>query len=479
MSGNSKEDDHEGGGAPPKTFDWMPAGCEPLADGEYDAIIMGTGLTECIVSGLLSVKGLRVLQVDRNNYYGGDTASLGLQNLYQTFRPEKPDVPATLGHSRDWNVDLVPKFIMACGSLVKILLHCKVTRYLDFKSIDASYVFKDNKVQKVPSSPQEALASELMGFFEKRKFRNFLIFINDYDKDKPATWMKGKPMDKWAMKDVYYEYGLDENTQSFIGHAMALMRDDDYLNQPAQSTVEAIQLYCYSIERYGKSPYIYPLYGLGTMPEGFSRLAAVNGGTFMLNTAVDSVLETDGKAWGIRSGNAVAKAKYIIGDQSYFTPSKSRVTGQVVRSICILDHPIAGVTTSEGTTAESVQIIIPARQVGRRNDIYVCMVSSAHSVSSAGKYIAIVSTTVETKNPIAELEAGIKLLGRIVERFDKVSDLRAPVSSGKQDNCYISQSYDATSHFETAANDVLDLYYRITGEHLDMNISADSTQEDE
>ena len=29
---------------------------------------------------------------------------------------------------------------------------------------------------------------------------------------------------------------------------------------------------------YGKSPYIYPLYGLGGLPEGFSRLCAINGG---------------------------------------------------------------------------------------------------------------------------------------------------------------------------------------------------------
>ena len=30
---------------------------KPLADGEYDAIVLGTGLKECVVSGLLSVKG--------------------------------------------------------------------------------------------------------------------------------------------------------------------------------------------------------------------------------------------------------------------------------------------------------------------------------------------------------------------------------------------------------------------------------------
>ncbi|EJK47581.1 hypothetical protein THAOC_33689, partial [Thalassiosira oceanica] len=50
-------------GAEKKTFDWLPEGMEPLADGEYDAIIMGTGLKECVISGLLSVQGMRVLQM--------------------------------------------------------------------------------------------------------------------------------------------------------------------------------------------------------------------------------------------------------------------------------------------------------------------------------------------------------------------------------------------------------------------------------
>ena len=33
---------------------------KPLADGKYDVIICGTGLKECILSGLLSVKGKKV-----------------------------------------------------------------------------------------------------------------------------------------------------------------------------------------------------------------------------------------------------------------------------------------------------------------------------------------------------------------------------------------------------------------------------------
>ena len=46
-------------------------------------------------------------------------------------------------------MDLIPKFIMACGKLTKMLLTTKVTRYLDFKSVDGSYVMKDGKVLKV------------------------------------------------------------------------------------------------------------------------------------------------------------------------------------------------------------------------------------------------------------------------------------------------------------------------------------------
>jgi len=358
---------------------------------------------------------------------------------------------------------------------VKILLHTKVTRYLEFKSVDGSYVFKDGKVQKVPTTPAEALNSSLMGFFEKRKFRNFLIFINKYEADKKDTWSNGKSLEQITTKQLYDYYGLDTNTQAFIGHAMALHRDDDYLNEPAAATAEAIQLYVYSFERYGKTPYIYPVYGLGGLPEGFSRLCAIHGGTFMLNKGVDEVLfDSNGAAWGIKTGNEVAKAKLIIGDPSYFPPSKSVTRCHVIRSICILDHPIAGTDN-----AESVQIIIPASTVKRKNDIYVCMVSYAHMVASDGKYIAIVSTTVETSNPNQEIAPGIALLGKILVRFDDISELKESLADGVNDHCFISRSYDATSHFETAANDVLILYEKITGEPLDMTISADNLTDDE
>ncbi len=42
----------------------------------YDAIILGTGLKECVLAGLLGVAGKKILHMDRNKYYGGESASI-------------------------------------------------------------------------------------------------------------------------------------------------------------------------------------------------------------------------------------------------------------------------------------------------------------------------------------------------------------------------------------------------------------------
>jgi Rab GDP dissociation inhibitor len=443
---------------------------EALADGEYDAIVLGTGLKECVISGLLSVKGKRVLQIDRNGYYGGDGASLNLTNLFEKFNAGEP--PSNLGSNRDYNVDLIPKFIMACGNLTKMLLHTKVTRYLDFKSIAGSYVYRDGKILKVPATPEEALRSPLMGLFEKRRFRKFLIYIDQYVADKPETH-EGRDLTKMTMKELYNEFGLVPETHQFISHAMCLELDEDHMNQPAAPTVKNLQTYMYSLSRYGTSPYIYPIYGLGGLPEGFSRICAIHGGTFMLNQNIDEILYKDGAAYGVKTGNQMACAKMIIGDPSYFPSEKIKPTGLVVRCICLLNHPIPNTSDSEST-----QIIIPGPQVGRINDVFVCCMGNALQATAPGIYVAIVSTLVEKGQPDDDVAPGLQVLGPILKRFTSVTTTYEPVEDGSKDKCYISKSFDATSHFESDCDDLLSLYKRVTGEDLDMNINADSVEGD-
>ncbi|OAA32284.1 rab GDP-dissociation inhibitor [Moelleriella libera RCEF 2490] len=430
-----------------------------------------------IAKDVLSVKGKKVLHIDRNDHYGGEAASVNLESLFKKHgNYQSGEEPwKNYGRLNDWNIDLVPKFLMSSGELTNILVSTDVTRYLEFKQVAGSFVQQGSStkatVAKVPATAGEALKSPLMGIFEKRRMKAFIEWVGTFDAKDPASH-KGLDLNTCTMKDVYDKFGLETTTKDFIGHAMALYLTDDYITTPGQApdAIERIRLYGNSVSRYGKSPYIYPLYGLGELPQGFARLSAIYGGTYMLNTTVDEILSEGGKASGIKATmkngaedmKFETKAKMILGDPSYF-PNKTKPVGHVLRAICILKHPLAGTNDSD-----SAQLIIPQSQVGRKNDIYVACVSSAHNVCPKGYWIAIVSTIAETSaNHHLELQPGLERLGKIEEQFmGPPIPIYEPLEDGKKDQIFISKSYDATSHFETTTDDVKDIYRRCTGEEL-------------
>ena len=60
---------------------------------------------------------------------------------------------------------------------VRVLVHTDVTKYLEFKGVDGSYVLSKARVEKVPATDYEALRSPLLGLFEKRRLRSFLLCV--------------------------------------------------------------------------------------------------------------------------------------------------------------------------------------------------------------------------------------------------------------------------------------------------------------
>jgi len=466
--------------------DWRSAFAE-----EWDAIVLGTGMKECLLSGLLSVAGKKVLHLDRNNYYGGASASLDINQLFEKFAGEEKPDEAMLGKLRDYAVDLAPKFIMAGGQLVKVLIHTGVANYMEFKPVDGSFVYrksKDNgKIHKVPTTPKDAMKSALLGMMEKTRMAQFTLWVDAVNLADRATWSsKGVtgstklPLDTMSGREFFKYWKLEANTIEFLAHACALYRDESFLNAKAIDVVTRMKLYLDSMQRFPgmTSPYLYTLYGLGELPQAFARLAAVHGGTYMLNRDLegepvfgpgDLTVEYEGDvACGVRVKDVVAKTKVVVADPSYF-PQLCKPVGKVVRAIALLNKPIEG-----ATDAESYQVIFPASQVGRANDLYLFCCGAGHKVAPQGRYVAFLSTTVEgaaegeSAQAIAsrELSAGLMMLAGATRIFYDVYDLMTPSKDGTSEKVFLSQSFDATTHFETAINDVMGMYKRITGADL-------------
>ncbi len=63
---------------------------------------------------------------------------------------------------------------------VRVLVHTDVTKYLEFKGVDGSFVLNKGRVEKVPATDYEALRSPLLGLFEKRRLRSFLLCVTSF-----------------------------------------------------------------------------------------------------------------------------------------------------------------------------------------------------------------------------------------------------------------------------------------------------------
>lgn len=297
---------------------------------------------------------------------------------------------------------------------------------------------------------------------------------------------------KLKCSQFYATYKLDANTQSFTGHAVALYLNDDYLEYPAIELIERAKLYVNSALRYGNSPYIYPKWGLGGLPEGFSRKAAVHGGVYMLNIDkkkdfIEKIeFDKDGKVSGVTVGGVTAPCTTLIADPSYFIGTdKVEKTGEIARCICILDGCpplLPNMKDKKRPRPDSAQIIIPAKQIqGRKSDLYICIVSHAHAVASKGKFLAVISGNVENeKEPRKDLQPAVALLGKgILESFFWVTDTYQSKNNPADDNCFISSSYDATTHFQTSTEEVLALYSAISGNELELKPVVQKEDDDE
>jgi Rab GDP dissociation inhibitor len=467
--------------------------------GEYDIIICGTSIKECLLSGFLSsCEGKKILHIDRNSYYGGDAATFNLEQVHQKFRPGTQADTKTYGRSNNWYVDLCPKFLLGDGLLVRCLSKTIPSDYMSYRTVAGSYVYHVATtgmftktlvpgLHQIPMSAKAGLNSSLLSGTAKIRFPLFVKFVYNYNPDDEKTWKGTRPKEQ-TMQEIYDAYSIDAIGRTFTSHALALESTEDHLTQPAEKTILKIQLYAHSLARFEVSPYLYVQQGLGNICESYSRLSSICGGTF-ITCCKDIKFTTgaNGEFTGMNfthdmdGGNPyTARAPMILGDPSYFDESMFTQTGQICRSICILQNQVA-------QAADNCQVIVPGKEVKRTTDTYISALSSNHGVCPQGKYFAVVSTTNEgalcanieiPEGGNAEVKAtcdrelaiAYQLLSKenkILERYDWVDNQKSP-NATLPPGFFMTSSLDAETHFGNVMDEVFNKFREITGKTFNL-----------
>ncbi len=174
---------------------------------------------------------------------------------------------------------------------------------------------------------------------------------------------------------------------------------------------------------------------------------------------------------GIKSQGEEARAKIIISEPSYVKKyNKVKSTGKVIRRICIMDHAVPNTNN-----VPSCQIILPQKQINRKNDIFIAVINSTHSVCKKGYFLAIISTNVETANPAQEIKPAMDVIGPVKEYFDNIQEVYEPIDTTFKDNVFVTRSFDPLSHFEQDTDNVIELYEKITGQKLTLEMEDEKT----
>ena len=183
---------------------------------------------------------------------------------------------------------------------------------------------------------------------------------------------------------------------------------------------------------------------------------------FLNRRSSKQLLFEDGRVSGVVVGDKTARTTVVVGDSSWFRDDRQKRTGKVIRSICILNHPIDDCEKGKSALIGLFKKqLIKAGYKPRDSDISILCLSWKMGICPKGIYIAVLSTEMETQKAEKEMRPATELLGDVLERFDSVTTMFRPRKASKQQGIYIFKSIDASLSLDSVADDVRDVYSEI------------------
>ncbi|KAH9928951.1 GDP dissociation inhibitor-domain-containing protein [Fomitopsis serialis] len=336
---------------------------------DVDAVMLGSGLTESIAAAALSKAGYKVAHIDINTYYGGDDASLTIDELVSWADERAAAGPSSssyvsaqrtkftsisrsgssLPQSRQYSISLSPTIIPSVGPLIDLLIASGVSRYGGFKLLEKVAIYTGpGTVKPVPGSKEDVFKNKELSLLDKRRLMRYLMFAaGDFEGKKELEGKEEAPFTDF-LREVF---SLDGQTAAAIAYALAFCVSAVDSTLPS---LQRIRKYLRSTGRYGPSPFLVGHYGgLGEIAQGFCRTAAVSGAAYILGHNVSSIEAAnpsqEGRKYKISLENLDESitCDLLIASPGYPSPqppSTDQIASNshpIARAIIVIDRPLS------------------------------------------------------------------------------------------------------------------------------------------
>ncbi|KAM8835483.1 rab proteins geranylgeranyltransferase component A 1 [Synchiropus picturatus] len=255
--------------------------------------------------------------------------------------PKQPELPKKkkisyaqlVKEGRRFNIDLVSKLMYSRGALVDLLIKSNVSRYAEFKNVTRILTYRNGRVEQVPCSRADVFASRQLSMVEKRKLMRFLTSCMEESEEQQAY--NGRPYAEFLR-----DQQLGDNLQHFLLYSIAMATEDT----PTEVGLASTRHFLRCLGRYGNTPFLFPVYGLGEIPQCFCRMCAVFGGIYCLRHSVQSLVvdknQNRCKAVIDSRGQRIS-CSHFVAEDSYVTADTKKTSARFLsRAVLITDGSV-------------------------------------------------------------------------------------------------------------------------------------------
>ncbi|OCT66000.1 rab proteins geranylgeranyltransferase component A 2 [Xenopus laevis] len=303
---------------------------------------------------------------------------------------------------RRFNIDLVAKFLYSRGLLIELLIKSNVSRYTEFKNVTRILTYHDGKIEQVPCSRADVFASKQLSMVEKRILMKFLMHYVDYELH-PEDY---QDYENSTFLEFLKSKQLTPTLQHFVLYSIAMVPE-------SAKTVEglkAMQHFLKCLGRYGNTPFLFPMYGLGEIPQCFCRMCAVFGGVYCLHHSLEClVVDEDSKLCKavIDHRGKRVDCKYLVVEDSYLPEQICANVSykQISRAVLITD---CSILNSESNQEISV-LTFPPSDKGQ-NAVYLTELCSSTMTCMKNTYLVHLTCSSTKASAKEDLEPVVQQL---------------------------------------------------------------------